>query len=169
MKLPQVNRSPGFVLHSSIWLVNHAPGYVKQPRSCHQEIDVVEQYAGGAPPNLRSTAAGAIHSSTGSIHGGSDGPCKATCCNPQEYVRSSRKYSSQWTTFELNWSSDQIAISIDGIPVQFFNRSVITKQFTDPLFLAITACVMNRLPPGSGDALPLEYFIDSVEVWEIEQ
>jgi hypothetical protein len=41
--------------------------------------------------------------------------------------------------------------------------------FSDPLFLALTACVMNRvpvLPAGGADVLPQEYLIDWVRVYE---
>ena len=38
--------------------------------------------------------------------------------------------------------------------------------FTDPLFLALTACVMDRVPPTSEDVFPLYYDIDWVRVYE---
>ena len=150
--------------------MNHSPTYVREPTSCHQEIDVVEQYAGGSPPDLHSTVAGAIHTTTGSLQpgeGGSSSDCKASCCDPQEYVRTSVDYSSRWTNFTVDWTPDYVTIAIDGTTVENFNRTDVVAQFTDELFLAITACVMNRMPPGPGDVLPQEYEIDSVQVWEL--
>ena len=40
--------------------------------------------------------------------------------------------------------------------------------FTDPLFLALTACVMGRVPVIAADVLPLEYLIDYVKVYEFQ-
>ena len=41
--------------------------------------------------------------------------------------------------------------------------------FTDPLFLALTACVMNRVPADNADVFPLEYVIDYVKVYGFTQ
>ena len=41
--------------------------------------------------------------------------------------------------------------------------------FTDPLFLALTACVMNRVPADNADVFPLEYLIDYVKVYGFTQ
>ena len=39
--------------------------------------------------------------------------------------------------------------------------------FTDPLFFALTACVMRRVPViPKTDALPLRYLADYVKVYE---
>ena len=38
--------------------------------------------------------------------------------------------------------------------------------FTDPLFLALTSCVMDRVPPTASDKFPLEYLVDWVRVYE---
>ncbi len=40
--------------------------------------------------------------------------------------------------------------------------------FTDPLFLALTACVMDRVPPTAQDVFPLEYMIDWVKIYQWE-
>ena len=37
--------------------------------------------------------------------------------------------------------------------------------FTDELFLALTSCVMDRVPVGEADAFPLRYEIDYVKVY----
>lgn len=37
---------------------------------------------------------------------------------------------------------------------------------SDPLFLALTACVMDREVPEAGDRFPLIYYIDRVRVYE---
>lgn len=77
-------------------------------------------------------------------------------------------YSSKWTTFTVDWTEHYIVVWIDGTPAESFNRSAVNAQFTDELFLAITSCVMKRVPPGPGDVLPQEYQIDSVQVWSYD-
>lgn len=37
--------------------------------------------------------------------------------------------------------------------------------FTDPLFFALTACVMDRVPVTAKDVLPLRYEVDWVKVF----
>ena len=44
VKLPMVYQSPGYVLHSSIWLFSNTAAKDGQHSGCPQEIDVVEQY-----------------------------------------------------------------------------------------------------------------------------
>jgi hypothetical protein len=48
----------------------------------------------------------------------------------------------------------------------FDNVPGAVATFTDPQFLALTACVMNRAPVMKGDAFPLEYWVDYVKVYE---
>ena len=38
--------------------------------------------------------------------------------------------------------------------------------FTDPLALALTACVMDRVPLDGKDVLPMRYIVDYVKVYE---
>lgn len=38
--------------------------------------------------------------------------------------------------------------------------------FTDPLFMAFTACVMDRVLPTDADTFPQEYLIDWVRVYQ---
>lgn len=40
------------------------------------------------------------------------------------------------------------------------------ELFTDPLFIALTSCVMERVPPGLADVLPQQYLVDYVTVYE---
>ena len=35
-----------------------------------------------------------------------------------------------------------------------------------PMFLWLTACVMNRVLPTAQNVFPLEYLVDYVKVWE---
>ena len=158
VKLPAVDASPGWVLHSSVWLVsNHS-----NPSSsgCHQEIDIVEQYAAGLVPSLDSTAAGALHASTGTAAAGT---CKAICCGPQAYLRTA-DFHSDFHVFTLDWSATRISISIDNVTVLDYTESAVVASFTDQQFLALTSCVMNRVPPSAGDSFPLIYEVDWVRV-----
>ena len=168
VKLPDVNLSPGWVLHSSVWLVNNFYD-AKRPNNgsssgysgCHQEIDIVEQYAAGLAPSTDSTAAGAIHASTGTAAAGT---CKSICCGPQTYLRTAA-FHSDFHVFTLDWSATRISVSIDGVTVLDYTDSAVLASFTDKQFLALTSCVMNRVPPSAGDSFPLEYEIDWVRVY----
>ena len=40
------------------------------------------------------------------------------------------------------------------------------SAFTGPLFVALTACVMNRLPVKPENVFPLKYLIDYVKVYK---
>jgi beta-glucanase (GH16 family) len=170
VKLPDVNKSPGWVLHSSVWLVNkfydaqrpnssNSSGY----SGCHQEIDIVEQYAAGLVPSMDSTAAGALHASTGTA---ATGTCKSICCGPQTYLRTAN-FHSDFHIFTLDWSATRISVSIDGVAVLDYTESAVLASYTDRQFLALTSCVMNRVPPMiyAGDSFPLEYEIDWVRVY----
>ena len=170
VKLPDVNESPGWVLHSSVWLVNkfydaqrpnssNSSGY----SGCHQEIDIVEQYAAGLVPSMDSTAAGALHASTGTAAAGS---CKSICCGPQTYLQTAN-FHSDFHIFTLDWSATRISVSIDGVAVLDYTESAVLASYTDRQFLALTSCVMNRVPPmiHAGDSFPLEYEIDWVRVY----
>ena len=46
-------------------------------------------------------------------------------------------------------------------------ESAVLASYTDRQFLALTSCVMNRVPPmiHAGDSFPLEYEIDWVRVY----
>ena len=72
-------------------------------------------------------------------------------------------FSTQWVTFTLDWTPEYIAMYVDGqIYAHFVGGSA---GLTDDLFLALTACVMDRVPPTPEDEFPLEYDIDWVRVY----
>ena len=67
----------------------------------------------------------------------------------------------------MDWTEDWIAMYVDGkVYANFDTQNAAVGFFTDPLFLALTACVMNRAPVMKGDAFPLEYWVDYVKVYE---
>ena len=67
-------------------------------------------------------------------------------------------------TFTLDWTSDYVAMYVNGeIFAHFVGGSA---GLTDDLFLALTACVMERVPPSSENVFPLVYDIDWVRVYE---
>lgn len=58
---------------------------------------------------------------------------------------------------------------VDGkVYANYDTQPAAVGTFTDPLFLALTACVMNRVPvlADGGDVFPLEYLIDYVKVYK---
>ena len=66
-------------------------------------------------------------------------------------------------TFTVDWTSEYVAMYVDGeIYAHFVGASA---GLTDALFLALTACVMDRVPPTVSDTFPLVYDIDWVRVY----
>ena len=53
---------------------------------------------------------------------------------------------------------------VNGKPYARF--AVQQGGFTDPLFFALTACVMDRVPPTAENSFPLYYLIDWIRVYE---
>jgi beta-glucanase (GH16 family) len=162
VKLPMVGRTTGYTLHSSIWLFDDAKN--PQRSGCSQEIDVVEQYTSGSS-TAASKAVAAIHPFNGS---------HAAKCTKVPYHRGNTvaqgDWSSNWTTFAVDWTEDWIVMRVNDEPYAVFGPPATEpwalRAFTDPLFLALTACVMDREPPSPDDEFPQEYMIDWVKVYE---
>jgi hypothetical protein len=164
VKLPLVSASVGYTLHSSIWLFSD----VSNPNrsGCAQEIDIVEQYvAGGGPLYAPSRVTANLHP----FHGGRHAPGG---CTKAPYTRPRRTsavgdWTSNWTTFAVDWTAGRVVMRVDGSPFAVFDQSPdALASFTDPLFVALTACVMDRLPPTHLDTFPLEYLVDWVKVYD---
>jgi beta-glucanase (GH16 family) len=160
VKLPLVGASAGYTLHSSIWLFSDASNTARS--GCLQEIDVVEQYAAGGPTYLPSRAAANLHPFNGT---------RATGCHKVTYAQPTRTaatgdWTGIWTRFAVDWTDEWIAMSVDDRPYAEYDRiPSAVASFTDPLFLALTACVMERIPPTAIDKFPLEYLVDWVKVY----
>jgi hypothetical protein len=82
------------------------------------------------------------------------------------YLRTAN-FHSDFHIFTLDWSATRISVSIDGVAVLDYTESAVLASYTDRQFLALTSCVMNRVPPMiyAGDSFPLEYEIDWVRVY----
>eukprot|EP00937_MAST-01D_sp_MAST-1D-sp2_P006970 g6970.t1 len=176
VRLPRVGLSPGYTLHPSIWLFANMRDPARS--GCPQEIDVVEQYAAPAPGRAqRSSAVANLHpfgkrnaTSTRSMHtrgGGGSGGCVPQPYGPHASTAATGDRSSGWNTFTVDWTDEWIAMYVNGeLYANFGGNPSAVAAFTDPLFLALTSCVMTRAPPTAVDVFPLEYFIDSVRVYE---
>lgn len=163
-KLPLVGLSLGYTLHSSIWLFSNTRD--PQRSGCSQEIDVIEQYmtewsAGNADPYSRVAAN--LHPFSGN---------RSTGCvklpNREGTGEDHDDFSTGWTTFTVDWTDSWISMRANGTVYGFYNDTSAIEAFTDPLFLALTACVMNRVPVNGSDAFPREYQVDRVAVYEWE-
>lgn len=168
--LAQVGRSLGYTLHSSIWLF--AGQHNMRNSGCPQEIDVVEQYLTDPNSNV-SKAAANLHPFTGCNPAHAEG-CKHAegggKCQHKPYKRpldatAIGEWTSHWTTIIVDWTEAWIGMRVNGVPYAAFTSSNATSAFTDELFLALTSCVMKRVPPTAEDALPLTYEIDHVKVY----
>ena len=157
VKLPMVYQSGGYILHSSIWLFENSarPGNT----GCPQEIDVVEQYVATAGP---------VSSAVGNIHpfNGTHGSCqKVPYIRPPTTARGD--WTSSFTNFTVDWTESFIAFYVNGkVYANFATQGVAVAAFTDPLYLALTACVMNREPVLKVDVLPQQYLVDFVKYYE---
>ena len=150
--LPAVSASEGFTLHSSIWLFD-------REGSCSQEIDVVEQYTRGSSAAPEASAVGNIH------------PFSANCTKvpyKREPSTAIGDFTTSYHTFSLDWTPGWISMAVDGKQYAFWNETLAMAAFTDRLFLALTACVMERVPVNALNqkAFPFEYKIDFVRVFE---
>ena len=160
VKLPMVSRSPGYTLHSSIWLfADYAtPGNT----GCPHEIDVVEQY---------TATAGAVSSAVANLHPFNGTRAGSSGCRKADYARAPSTARGDWTSnftlFTVDWTESWIAMYVDGeVYANFDTQQAAVGLFTDPLFLALTACVMERVPVIGADVLPQRYLVDYVKVYE---
>jgi hypothetical protein len=162
VKLPLVDKSTGYTLHSSIWLFADRANPVAS--GCPQEIDVVEQYARYPIPTSIATAN--LHPFNGT-KSAADGCSKVNYARPRS-TAAAGDWSSEWTTFTVDWTERYIAMMVNGQTYANYAGTdpAAIAAFTDPLFLALTACVMDRVPPLVTDVFPLEYLVDSVKVYE---
>jgi hypothetical protein len=167
VKLPEVSKSQGYLLHSSIWLTdNQGP---EHPGSgCAQEIDVVEQ----EPPfdGNSSYAVAHVDAYTGGKHRGGGG-CKGGWLGSKyPMIGAHGDWTSNWAVFQLDWTETWITMSVNGkLYANYDNRAGGGERLpalNDPMFLWLTACVMHRVPPTTANVFPLEYMIDYVKIWE---
>ncbi len=99
-------------------------------------------------------------------------------CNKVPWSRSTKEgartamgdWTSTWTNFTVDWTKNWISMRVNGQPYAYIGGDTNAKAvntFTDSLFLALTACVMERVPvQPDHDTFPLEYLIDKVNVYE---
>lgn len=160
VRLPDVDATMGYTLHSSIWLFSNAADPHRS--GCPQEIDLIEQYAGGSPVSKASTVAGNLHPFTGGRLNGT----KCTRQQSQSQFHRTADYFTDFHEFTVEWGPSWIAMYVDGTIVSNSKQRI--EDFTDPLFYALTACVMNRQPPASQDVFPQEYLIDWVKIWAFD-
>eukprot|EP00051_Salpingoeca_urceolata_P002514 m.50942 g.50942 ORF g.50942 m.50942 type:complete len:247 (-) comp12186_c0_seq1:88-828(-) len=164
VRLPNVNESPGYTLHSSIWLFSNQRD--RNNSGCPQEIDVVEQYAGCSPPCITSKAAGNLHTFAGGR--GTSSPQCTRFASAGQYWRLD-DFTSQWREFVVDWiPNTRLVMRIDNVTVSDYTNTTLLAHMTDPLFYALTSCVMERVPPVVTDKLPQQYLIDWVKIWAWE-
>jgi beta-glucanase (GH16 family) len=112
---------------------------------CPQEIDVVEQYSIG--PGAASKARAALQPFNGTRASG----CAKV--HGQSTHSAQADFSSDWSLFALDWTDTWITMSVNGQLYANYEQISPSQHgtvsaFTDPLFLALTACVMRRVPPS---------------------
>ena len=186
VRLPLVAEGRSYTLHSSIWLTargdDNPSGPVTPPNisGCAQEIDVVEQYAGGHSP--QSTALAHIDAFAGGPTSPTHNHCKGgwmrsgwpkTASRPAGPTTFGRTadFTSYFTTFTLDWTESWITMSINGTVYSSCNTAygdgTRVADLKDAMFLWLTAHPLHRgAPVGAHDRFPLDYLVDWVRIYE---
>lgn len=164
VKLPKASQSRGYLLHSSIWLYG-SPSL--NSSGCAQEIDLVEQ----EPPFFGNESYAVAH--VDAFEGGKNrgGPCKGGwLASHYPVIGAHGDWSSDWNVFQLDWTETWITMSVNGKLYANYDRNAGGGErlpaLNQPMFLWLTACVMNRVLPTAQNVFPLEYLVDYVKVWE---
>lgn len=157
-KLPRVGFTPGWTGHNSMWLFN----------DWRQEIDVFEQTA-HANGSAVSTISGNVHTWQCAPNATSGAGCTNTCngdaCGAGGHHSQEGNWSAAFHDYGIEWRAGAITWTVDGQVTSRLANETTIGQYDRPLFLALTACVMDRVPPQAGDQFPQLYYIDSVKVF----
>lgn len=160
-KLPAAGFTPGFVGHNSFWLIN----------TLRQEIDIFEQVAWDSKPATTNTTISTnLHLYNCSGAAGVEGEtCSKLCdgdgCGPGAQWRGVADWAADFHVYGFEWREDFLEWRVDGRVTTRFTTPAAIASLNNPLFLALTACVMNRVPVQPGDVFPQLYFIDYVKIW----
>eukprot|EP01048_Picozoa_sp_COSAG05_P016310 COSAG05_NODE_2083_length_3598_cov_2.077451_2_plen_199_part_00 len=77
-------------------------------------------------------------------------------------------WSSDWSVFQLDWTENWLTMSVNGKLYVNYDRNASGGErlpaLNRPMFLWLTACVMNRVLPTADNIFPLEYLVDYVKV-----
>ena len=164
VKLPVASQSRGYLLHSSIWLTDNPS---LNSSGCAQEIDVVEQ----EPPFFGKESYAVAH--VDAFEGGKNrgGACNGGwLASHYPVIGAHGDWSSDWSVFQLDWTETWITMSVNGKLYANYDRNAGGGErlpaLNQPMFLWLTACVMNRVLPTAQNVFPLEYLVDYVKVWE---
>lgn len=138
LKLPDVYTTSGYTLHSSFWLL--------EDEGCHQELDILEQYAvpgPSAPPHRRParldpprrrlttlsshlTGQPNVSKVAGNVHSyGPSGTCNKADTEVQYNAHAD--FTSEWHIFGLDWRADSLKWYIDG--------TMVANYTGDPLYV----------------------------------
>eukprot|EP00039_Didymoeca_costata_P012550 m.181046 g.181046 ORF g.181046 m.181046 type:complete len:387 (-) comp15511_c0_seq4:81-1241(-) len=162
IRLPDVDQTIGYTLHSSIWLFADSLRAEPHNSGCPQEIDIVEQYAAGSPPSTLSKGVGNLHPFVKK-----GGECLKVPRTPSGSLYTSyQNFTANWSVFRVDWTPDYIAMWINDELVANFQNSSVVATFTDKMFYALTACIMKKVPVEKGDVFPMYYYVDWVKFYE---
>ena len=164
VKLPRPNESPSYTLHSSIWLNSHSYSQKPSGKGCPDEIDVIEQYAGPHPPSPFSRGCGSVHMHNAAcVHT----PARNGLHNAGDMIYGlNGDFTSNWTVFTLDWTTNWISFAINGKPVVVYTNATTVQTLTDVQPLILTATVMERVATLPGDKFPQEYWVDYVRIYQ---
>ena len=115
----------------------------------------------------------AVPNNVDAFEGGKNrgGPCKGGwLASHYPVIGAHGDWSSDWNVFQLDWTETWITMSVNGKLYANYDRNAsggeLLPALNQPMFLWLTACVMNRVLPTAQNVFPLEYLVDYVKVWE---
>jgi beta-glucanase (GH16 family) len=141
----------------AFWMLGHDIGIVGWPQC--GEIDIME-HIGKEPPTNHASLHGPGYSGgnpVGSVY----------------VLPNGERFSENFHTFAVRWSSAEIVFSIDGVAYFTANPSSVPAGrqwvFDHPFFLLLNVAVGGAFPgpPDSTTRLPQEMLVDYVRVYQI--
>jgi beta-glucanase (GH16 family) len=165
VRMPNVNQTSGFRLHSSIWLFNSLPWISANGTSCgadrHPEVDLIEYDPVDWTRHNSSSgpwAEGHFHSYFDDCH---------SAWAPFTYARSgvNADFHSDFHLWSVTWTASELLMSVDGSVLLRVTDQHWLGGLKAPLYFLLTNAIMVAAPPTTADVLPLIMEVDYVRIY----
>ena len=165
LRMPDVARTAGFRLHSSMWLVNMLPWVAANGSACPgkqvPEVDLVEY----DPVEWTRKRPGDGPWAEGHFHAFFDN-CTSRWA-PFSYARGGAEadFSSDFHVWRVEWVAGSLTMLVDGAVLLRVTDAGWLRGLAAPLYFLLTNAIMTAVPPSAADALPQEMLVDYVRIW----
>ena len=165
LRMPNVNQTSGFRLHSSMWLFNQLPWVSSNGTDCggkqNPEIDLIEY----DPIDWTGRNASAGPWAEGHFHAYFD-DCHSDWA-PISYAvgGTNADFYSDFRVWQIVWSSASLLMSVDDTLLLNVSGSHWLQGLSSPLYFLLTNAVMTALPPTAADVLPQTMEVDYVRIY----